>query len=295
MPSFRDVSKRVHEQLANAGGRFAENTAKLRAEGWTAFEPVQSFRRSFCPPTLGDVHEQVEIEIAREMTGNNAGHTYLDSPPKNGVSSALLNELRARRLRDTGLSFRGRDLSRPWLTEIDPCRKEELRERAHNLEAYRHRLGETLLEVAERRRREAERYDRLGGSPSALADSVSAIASQYGFEREIRLRSRTLLTFSRCRAPNLALLFHLAGGCIGADEGVIDTRLELRAVGPKQELKVGDRYGLTIPYKYAVPISVLYRAPYDSFTTGKELTLNLHVHLYVCRLIGDEIDQAVGE
>lgn len=190
-------------QLADEGERYSD---LLREAGFSAFQPWQDFKSSFCTPDQRTTHRQYVIEEAKLKIGTPSGipgHMARLNPE--GYRSAFIEALRAKRDKVNGASFH--EFQGPaWLRELDPCEcrrmwyvynDESAHTRARAEMAARHKqLRE--LEASLHKSDMGQKYDNSTKEWSAFfSDALNKYFSPFGFVPDVKRSSSRLPVYMK--------------------------------------------------------------------------------------------------
>jgi len=281
----------------------------MTAVGFASFRPLMTFQESFCTsPEDRVVHRTYITELAKERLGNAPPYPHLRDEWASGYRSPFLTELRQARAR-AGNSFEAYDKSKPWLSELSPCRFAEMQLNYTNPAEYDQRKAPFLEEQRRLRFREVEMYatelssrfglekpDRLKLCKAVVADAFG----RYGFQHDSVRSTTSCLVFSKSMVSTWSLCWVIDGtrllrpiGTRAQDQiGFLDIFLELRDPEVKG-LSDNARHRahcLRIPYNYAAPIDGLEWG-YSRYETLAELETLIRANSFVYGTLSELLER----
>jgi hypothetical protein len=295
----------LRRALAPMGERFYEVADALEAAGFASFVPWLRFTESFCASSDVGLHRQCTVETAKELIGNPHGHTPLDTPRPGGYCSPLLERLRENRFRQTGITFATRDMRRPWLLELDPCRKARLLSEFTDRAIYDQKRAPVEALVAQARTAEIDQHglresklfsfepdDRLRLAMHLMSQELGPL----GFALNKRLSSKRRPVFSKRVGPHhlITWLFD-STPFLSPSTAELEIFCEVRSA-TERRVSVSERGSvILIPYQFVGPLSYVHASCYRTAKTTQDLAVNLKAHLFVYAQVDTFVSQLVKQ
>jgi hypothetical protein len=291
------------------GEGFYDRGEQMAAAGFASFRPLMTFRESFCSsPEDRIAHRMYMIELAKERLGNAPPYPHLRDEWASGYRSPFLTELRQARAR-AGNSFEAYDKSKPWLSELSPCRFVEMQLNYTDPAEYDRRKRSFLEEQRSLRCREIEMYatelsSRFGLEKSDRLNLCKAVVTdvfgQYGFQHDSVRSTKSCLVFSKPIVSIWSLCWVVDGtrllrptGTRAQDQiGFLDIFLELRDPEVKGLFDHARHraHCLRIPCNYAAPIDGLEWG-YSRYEALPELETLIRANSFVYGMLNEFLER----
>lgn len=295
--------------LVPLGEGFVDRAEQMTAAGFASFEPLMTFQESFCSsPEDRTVHRRYMVELAKERLGNPPPYPHLRDEWASGYRSPFLTELRQARAR-AGNSFETYDKSKPWLSELSPCRFAEMQLNYTDPAEYDRRKRPFLEEQRRLRFREVDVHatelsSRFGPEKSDRLRLCRAVVAEtygrYGFQHDVARSTSACLVFSKPMVSIWSLCWVVDGtrllrpiGTRPQDQiGFLDIFLELRdpeVKGLSDNSRHQSRF-LRIPYNYAAPVDGLEWG-YSRYETLPELETLIRANSFVYGMLNEFLER----
>ena len=314
----RAAQNRMLASLGPLGEHYFANAEQLRKSGFCSFEALLQFEESFCAtPEAQQLRRQIAVEAAKETIGNASPYYYKSDETPQGYLSLFLEHLRHERTA-RGEAFALRDPLKPWLVELDYCKRAEL-ECAYTRHAeFKARKSAYVDE--ERRLRQLEgdfhatalsrQLDPATFEKPVRVNLCKEVLAQamgpHGFAQDRKRSSRSAIVFSKPLVADWALswvidptnLFSPVGTRLEDQIGFLDIDFELRHSSVKGlQFHDESHQGHCIPVRYdaAAPFAREHNGKvYSRFTSPPELETALRAHLFFYTLIAEKVEQALA-
>jgi hypothetical protein len=295
----------LRRALAPMGERFYEVAQALEVAGFTSFAPWLRFTESFCTDSDVELHRQCTIETAKELIGNPHGHTPLDSPRPGGYRSSLLERLREERFQQTGITFATRDMRRPWLVELDPCRKARLLLEFTDRASFDKKRAPFEALVAQARTAEIDHHgfresklfsfepeDRLRLSMYLISQELQPL----GFAVDKRFSSKRRPVFSkRVNHDHLITWYLDSTPFLSPSAAELEIFCEVRSASDRKVSGSERGSAILIPYQFVGPLSYVHGSCYRRAKTTQDLAVNLKAHLFVYAQVDAFVTRCIAQ